>query len=269
MKNIFDNNYRRVSDGEFYTLDQQGNLILRDLKKENSDFTVQKYFDTNEFDSYNYLYYENFEFEQFDSHGSDYERYGCQIESGMSVMDLGANIGAFARYASNKGAKEVFCFEPMTPTFHLLQLNTHHDEKIHPFKLGVSDKTGLAEFKIHSDPTHNGGGTMMKLGDSSLNIHFSEYCALIGIQDIFNDEKWSKIDFLKVDIEGAEQIVLEALPDEALRSIACISSEFHCNEPEFEIWQRNFIRKCQDFGFKSFVLYHGDGSLRTVTLWKD
>lgn len=257
-----------LEEGCFYTLTPKGKVALRNLKQESQGFTYTKYRE-GLYDSYNVLYDENFNYHEFDSNGSDYERFGCRIRQGMRVMDLGANIGAFACYARSKGASEVLCFEPMTPTFHCLLLNTAHDENIHCYKMGVSNKTEIREFKIHTDFTHNGGGSMVDFALKSLHIHHAEYCVLIGIQQIFEIENWSKIDFLKVDIEGAEQFVLEALPDAALRHLVCISCEFHCHDEEFEDFQRKIVIKFGNYGFKSFVLYHGDGKLRTVTFWKE
>jgi hypothetical protein len=101
------------------------------------------------------------------------------------------------------------------------------------------------------------------------NVVHSETCALIDIRAIFCDKIWGDVDFLKIDIEGAEEIVLKALPDAALQRLVCIAAEFHSHTPEYDIFQENFIQRCQNFGFKSFVLYHGDGHLRTINLWKN
>ena len=46
-----------------------------------------------------------------------------QIKEGDIVLDLGANIGAFAKQASSKGAK-VFCYEPEPNNFVLLEKNS-------------------------------------------------------------------------------------------------------------------------------------------------
>ena len=37
----------------------------------------------------------------------------------------------------------------------------------------------------------------------------------------------------------------------------------------FDDFQNNFVSRCYKFGFQSFVLYQGDGRLRTIHLWKD
>ena len=107
----------------FYTLDKYGNIVYRNLQAENVDFDANEFHNNPRWDSYNFLYYENFQYFAFDSRGSDYERFGCKIEQGVSVLDFGANIGAFARYARLRGASNVYCFEPITPTFHCLYKN--------------------------------------------------------------------------------------------------------------------------------------------------
>jgi hypothetical protein len=255
-------------DGEFYVLDENGNVVLRDLANEDIDFSIERYH-KGMFDSYNMLYHENFTYFQFESKGSDYERHGCQIKEGMKVLDLGANIGAFARYARFKGASKVYCFEPMSPTYHCLQLNTAGCQVIDTFNLGIGVNSGKAEFHIHTNFTHNGGGSMMDFQGKTVEVLHSESCAIISVEEVFKHENWGDIDFLKIDIEGAEESVLEALPDAALQRLVCISGEFHCHDEKFEIFQRNFIQRCRNFGFESFVLFHGNGKLRTVTLWKN
>ena len=258
-----------LQEGDFVTLTPEGHLQLRNLKQEDKDFTVEKYH-SGQFDSYNYLYHENFSYSQFDATGCDYLRYGCRIDSGMKVLDIGANIGAFARAAVLRGAQKVYCFEPMTPTYRCLELNAQFaPDVIETFKLGVSDKSESTTFQIHTDYTHNGGGQISKINPFLANVVHSETCALIDIRAIFCDKIWGDVDFLKIDIEGAEEMVLGALPDAALQRLVCIAAEFHSHTPEFDIFQENFIQKCQNFGFKSFVLYHGDGHLRTINLWKN
>jgi FkbM family methyltransferase len=258
-----------LQEGDFVTLTPEGHLQLRNLKEEDKDFTVEKYH-SGQFDSYNYLYHENFSYSQFDATGCDYLRYGCRIDSGMKVLDIGANIGAFARAAVLRGAQKVYCFEPMTPTYRCLELNAQFaPDVIETFKLGVSDKSESTTFQIHTDYTHNGGGQISKINPFLANVVHSETCALIDIRAIFCDKIWGDVDFLKIDIEGAEEIVLKAIPDAALQRLVCIAAEFHSHTPEFDIFQENFIQRCQNFGFKSFVLYHGDGHLRTINLWKN
>jgi len=257
--------------GVFYTLDKYGNQVLRNLKEENKNFNHDDYY-KGIYDSYNYLYYENFECYHNDAQGSDYFRMGCKVQKGMKVLDLGANIGFFALNAYRLGADKVYCFEPIKKTFRCLLDNCNivfHHDVIECFNLGVSDLSGCVPFEIPHDWSHNGGGTISGNDKNLKDAFYSENCAVIDAEILFNDSIWGNVDFLKIDIEGAERRVLEKIPDHMLKRLKCIAGEFHCHDDSFEKFQHDFINRCYTFGFQSFVLYQGDCTLRTVHLWKD
>ena len=264
------NNMLVPKSGVFYTLDKDGNQVLRNLKKENMFFNHEDFYQ-GLFDSYNYMYYENFECYHNEAQGSDYFRRGCKIKEGMKVLDMGANIGFFALSAIQRGAKKVYCFEPIRTTYNCLMLNSllYDDNRIETYNVGISNQTGSESFSLHTDWTHNGGGKMDSLNINNEKAFFSENCAMINAHSLFLDKVWGDVDFLKIDIEGAEYIVLNQMPDKILERLKCIAGEFHCHNEFFDAFQNNFISRCHKFGFQSFVLYQGDGTLRTIHLWKD
>ena len=111
-----------MENKKFWTLKSDGTEIHRDLKKENKNFTWGDY-SQGLYDANNFIWYEMFQFYGFGSDGCDYERFGCQINEGDVVLDLGGNIGVFAHRAETRGASKVICFEPLTPTFNCLSKN--------------------------------------------------------------------------------------------------------------------------------------------------
>ena len=251
----------------FWTLQPDGTEVLRDLKKENENFSVEKYLN-GEFDANNFQWYEMFHHFVYDDNGCDYERYGCYIKEGDVVLDLGGNIGIFAHRAESRGASQVISFEPVTPTFGCLIKN--RGPKTLVYKNAVGGKNGFTTFRIHTDFTHIGGGTSEDQ-DLLLNqrpIIHSERVIIIGINEIFKNIG-SKIDFMKVDIEGGEVEVLSSITDENLGSLRCLSAEFHKSYEEFDEFQTQFVQRMNGLGFKSFTLYHGDGKLRTLNFWKE
>lgn len=251
----------------FWTLQPDGTEVLRDLKKENENFSVEKYLN-GEFDANNFQWYEMFHHFVYDDNGCDYERYGCYIKEGDVVLDLGGNIGIFAHRAESRGASQVISFEPVTPTFGCLIKN--RGPKTLVYKNAVGGKNGFTTFRIHTDFTHIGGGTSEDQ-DLLLNqrpIIHSERVIIIGINEIFKNIG-SKIDFMKVDIEGGEVEVLSSITDENLRSLRCLSAEFHKSYEEFDEFQTQFVQRMNGLGFRSFTLYHGDGKLRTLNFWKE
>jgi FkbM family methyltransferase len=251
----------------FWTLSSDGTEVLRDLKKENEEFSKVRY-DNGEFDANNFQWYEMFHHYVYDDLGCDYERYGCYIKEDDVVLDLGGNVGIFAHRAEQRGASQVISFEPVTPTFNCLIKN--RGPKTLVYKNAVGGKNGFTTFRIHTDFTHIGGGTSEDQ-DLMLNqrpIIHSERVIIIGINDIF-ENIGTKIDFMKIDIEGGEVDVLTSITNKNLSTLRCLSAEFHKSYEEFDLFQEQFVQRMNNLGFKSFVLYHGDGNLRTVNFWKE
>jgi len=247
----------------FWTLRPDGSEVLRDLKKENEFFNLDSY-KKGEFDANNYQWFEMFHHYSFDDIGCDYERYGCYIKEGDVVLDIGGNIGVFAHRAETRGASKVISFEPMTPTFNCLIKNA--GKKTDVYKMAIGDKSGWIEFKIEGDLSNTGGGTSVH--NSGRDIVHKEMVYKLDVNELFNNLS-DRIDFMKVDIEGGEVELLNGISDENLSPLRCLSCEFHKLNEEFEIFQEKFVSRMNNLGFRSFVLFHGDGTLRTVSFWKE
>lgn len=248
----------------FWTLDKDGDEILRNLEKENESFTIERY-RNGEFDGNNYMWHEMFSNYIYDDNGCDYERYGCLIKEGDVVLDVGGNIGVFAHRAELRGASKVISFEPLTPTFNCLIKNK--GDKTSVYKMAIGDENKWVDFKIHTDYTNIGGGFSKDTVLNSRKVIHNEKSYMININEVFSGLS-DRIDFIKMDIEGGEVDALNAITDNNLSSIRCLSAEFHKTYEEFEIFQNNFINRMHNLGFQSFVLYYGDGNLRTINFWK-
>lgn len=256
-----------MENKKFWTLSQNGTEVLRDLEQEHKTFTTDSYRLGNH-DGNNFMYFEMFGMELYDSKGCDYERYDCQIQPGDVVLDLGANIGLFAHRAELRGASKVISIEPLTPTFNCLIKNK--GPKTDVYKMAVGNKNEFNKFMIHTNFHHIGGATSDK-SNTILNgrevIH-SELVYTININELFNN-MIGKIDFMKIDIEGAEVDVLNEITDDNLSSLRCLSCEFHKTYEEFDEFQNEFIKRMKRLSFKCFELYHGNGDLRTLNFWKE
>jgi FkbM family methyltransferase len=251
----------------FWTLSSDGKEILRDLEEENKNFNMVDYH-KGIYDANNYQWYEMFNHYVYDDLGCDYERYGCYIKERDVVLDLGGNIGVFAHRAETRGASKVISFEPVTPTFNCLIKNS--GPKTTVYKNAVGGKHGFTTFRIHTNFTHIGGGTSedQDLLLAQRPIIHSERVIVIGINEIF-EHMDTKFDFMKIDIEGGEVDVLTSITDKNLSSLRCLSAEFHKSYEEFDQFQEKFIQRMSDLEFKCFILYHGDGKLRTLNFWKE
>lgn len=158
--------------------------------------------------------------------------YDIKIKDARVILDIGANIGIYSLYAlfNNKMAK-IYAFEPEEDNFNQIKDNVKINNvqgKIVPFKLAISNKSGIISF--FKDPQTSRGHSMF--------FHKGEETKVeaIKLEDIFLKLKIDKCDILKIDIEGAEYDVLYNCPDEILKKIKCIMVEYHegfDNRPEY------------------------------------
>jgi FkbM family methyltransferase len=151
-----------------------------------------------------------------------YDYFGYRVSPGDIVVDIGANIGTFSLYAAKVcGASRVVCFEPFPETFRILSKNVEQNQlhAITCVNQAVAGRSGLRTLMLDSkDP----GSHSLVIGSSKRTVEIS-CCTL---EDIFQRFSLLKIDYLKMDCEGAEYEILENATSR-LQQIGRISMETH------------------------------------------
>lgn len=145
------------------------------------------------------------------------------IKKNDVVVDIGANIGAFSVLAAIKTQNgSVFAYEPEENNYSKLLENINGNDlhNISPSKLIISDKNGFCDLFIGnlSNATHSIHETDSKK---------SRRVKCITLKDIFTCNNLKKIDFLKIDAEGAEYDILLNTPSEVIRKVDKIVLEYH------------------------------------------
>ena len=136
-----------------------------------------------------------------------YEEFGTnlvkkEIQKGDIVIDIGANIGyytlIFSKLVGNTG--KVYAFEPDPTNFELLKKNIEvngHTNVILEQK-ALSNKNGKMKLELNKENT---AGHHLVLNNK--NINDSIEVDVVTLDDYFQ-EIGTKIDFIKMDIEGGE-----------------------------------------------------------------
>ncbi len=128
------------------------------------------------------------------------------IRAGDMVLDVGANIGyysvIFSKIVGERG--KVIAFEPTEHFGKVLRMNTEANglNNVEIFKIGLSNKRQKLNIQI---------------GDSSATLHVpgkiplnaEEMIELVTLDEFVESHKPSKIDFIKVDVDGHEPAFLE------------------------------------------------------------
>lgn len=232
----------------------KGQLTFRNLEKEEQVYrdNIFPSWTNNQIDEAIVIYYE-----VYDCHSggyiddSLYQHGDCIIKEGDVVLDLGANIGIFTRFASDKGAKKVYSFEPIQENFQLLSLNRPDNCEAH--RIAISNKDNEA-VNIAYKPNCPGGSSMVKYDDGILQT-----CMSMRVDTLLNNGIIEQPDFIKMDIEGAEVMALEGISDNILINTRCIAMEIHENVIG-EKGSNIIYSRLRSLGFKDYTLTNPDGN---------
>lgn len=143
-----------------------------------------------------------------------YTRYGFTPRPGELWLDLGANVGAFTVWAIAHGAK-VVAFEPEPANFAMLKHNVHLNL--------MEDLCNLWEYAVMVDPpfeeaTLSVNGARGNVWRSSLH-HTWRGGTDVEVQLMNLRPFWIPEANVKMDVEGTEMPILEALAGEPVNRL--------------------------------------------------
>jgi FkbM family methyltransferase len=151
---------------------------------------------------------------------------GFSIENNDVVVDIGAHVGTFTLFAASKTKNMVYAFEPFAINFEFLNKNIHTNKlnNISTYNNLVSDKIGIERlFLLENSREHlifnKNENTRPYLDVSSITLKY--------IIDNIIGNKFKQIDFLKLNCEGAEGLILLSTPINYFLNIKKIVMEFH------------------------------------------
>jgi FkbM family methyltransferase len=115
---------------------------------------------------------------------------------------LGANIGVFTRKALSAGAAKVIAIEPGPENLECLRRTFAaeiRDGRVALYSKGVWEKDDVLEFSI--DPANSASDSFVRKIDNAQFIHVP----VTSIDKLVAELQLPRVDFIKMDIEGAEQ----------------------------------------------------------------
>jgi len=194
-----------------------------------------------------------------------YLQDGINVKDNDLIFDVGANIGLFSRYISQKASNlKIFTFEPIPDIFNILEANLKNiNAYIKNYNIGLGDKEEKIEFfyypKVSADSTAVPFDWNKKIElylENYEDVICNDYPAarnvpessrkgfvekilkylyrskkIIGtirpLSDIIKENNIDKIDLLKIDAENYEKQVLAGIRNEDWDRIKQISMEVH------------------------------------------
>lgn len=142
----------------------------------------------------------------------------ADLREGYRFVDIGANVGAYSLFvAARAGARaRILAVEPQPAVFAKLAYNI----SLNPFgtikavACAVADKAG--ELTLFLDANNEGESSVRVLASSGTNAIKAPAVPLL---DLLMSEGYTAVDGMKIDVEGAEDLILEPFLTSAPRTL--------------------------------------------------
>lgn len=156
----------------------------------------------------------------------DYEAPGVAWRQARAIVDVGANVGSFTVWAALKAPNaKILSIEPNPGTFKFLRGNIElNGLQSRVTAMGVAVGPSAGEAMLES-VDHSLGTRLSRGGRGEVPVIVETLPALLAQAGM-----GGHIDVLKIDCEGMEYEVLEAVGQEWLRSVGTLMCEYHPEE---------------------------------------
>lgn len=139
------------------------------------------------------------------------------------VFDIGGYIGTYAlRIEVERPDLKIFSFEPEPYNYGMMVRNLiFNGSKVVPLQYAISDQNSYIDL---TKGDHDGSWSNVFYKDTSNTIitvyaiTIVEAMKLVGVDHI---------DYIKIDVEGAEEIILSSIPYNIIRGLVGIELELH------------------------------------------
>jgi FkbM family methyltransferase len=184
------------------------------------------------------------------------------LRPGMVFVDVGANVGFYSMLAAAQVGEtgRVFSFEPNPENCRLIKLSVARNrfETVAVFPTALGSQSGASVFSTHIG---SNGGLMPDTEESLANPN----CVVVPISKL-EEVIRERIDIVKIDVEGAEGLVLQGAKTLIEEHKPIITSEF-----SLEMLARvsgmsgkAYLDYFSESGYRAYLCERGSGELREI-----
>ncbi|MFM9903432.1 MAG: FkbM family methyltransferase [Pyrinomonadaceae bacterium] len=176
------------------------------------------------------------------------------------IFDVGAYDGQISLiFRELFPTAEIYAFEPFPDSFKQLWLNTVQDKNIHALNFGLSDRSGTFQFNANQMSVTN---SLLKTDPEGAETWVADILDTVNvvearfetIDSFMVQHDIPRIDFLKLDVQGAEYLVMDGASKACARGdIGLVYSEIIC-QPTY-VKQKRLDEALSVFYRRGFDLY--------------
>ena len=138
----------------------------------------------------------------------EFELLSSRIGENFTFIDVGANVGAYALFVASRAgpSARVLAVEPQPDIFERLIYNIRLNEfaTVKAVDCAVAEKPG--EVTLFLDPQNSGESSLKVVGSSGATPIRVPARTLL---EVIRGEGYERVDAIKLDVEGAEDLILE------------------------------------------------------------
>lgn len=149
------------------------------------------------------------------------------IRNADIVIDAGGYIGDFSVYAAKRAINgNIYTFEPSSDNYSLIKKNVKLNKLLNVivYNKGLFKESEKKIFYLNKKAL--GSSSLFEV-ESSNEEYKKQIIKTIGINRFLTISNIKKVDFLKLDCEGAEYDIIYSLFKNILKNIRCIVIEYH------------------------------------------
>jgi len=157
-----------------------------------------------------------------------------QIGPDDIVMDIGAHCGIFTIFAASLTKNTIYSFEPSPENFRYLENNVVKSnlKNVILFQNALDREQGSAKFLLnrrfsYEHLLHYENTTTEQFVAPNLDDYEEITVSTTTLAHVMEENHIERIDFLKLDCQGAEEAILSSTPREYLMRIQKIALEYH------------------------------------------
>jgi FkbM family methyltransferase len=177
----------------------------------------------------------------------------------LTILDIGANVGAFALWANLRWPNTtIYAYEPQPDTFQLLTLNVRTFANINCRHCAVYPSENRTESFWSRFPGDGEAGLTSYVGKFFTELQRNH---IIDVP-ILHPRELPPADIIKLDVEGGEAAILQAMD---IRETSLILLEYHDNEnrnASAKLLRDDFFLEYED-SYDWDVMLQGDAEYRT------
>ena len=178
-----------------------------------------------------------------------------ELNKGAVCLDIGANIGNHTLTMALH-ANKTYAFEPIPEIFELLSKNITENKlnkKTFLFDFGLSNKTCALDTAINRVGNIGASGIL----DSALNITSQYERKQIFVKkgdDVIKENSISRLDFIKMDIEGHEFEAILGVQETIKKFRPVICLEWNCEKTKNSFEKHDFFNNIfKDYDIKALA----------------